>query len=808
MKFDSPTGRKLKKKRKSVAGSAEPTMTFHTRAATDEIYSIFNQPLQSELQARDDGESFCGSDYEDDDDTTASVGETTGRLSATASEFGDDDNGDVTGRNYDEATERAFQDETHGDITGVSEWSEFTGKHIPGFGPPEANENYVSESYHGVSESGCRPDDCDNDMQNNSPLSSDHSKDNSSRNKFVPLPPPDYDPPVGPYRDATVVAQNRLPFMTPIVEQTESSLGYSTMLKEKGYHYYKTPSKMTSTPAIPEMDDTVFGSPYQDLTLSPDSRFCYPIEEGSPSRSAKKLLASPPKSPFALKLVASAPRVIIQEQLCNPMDPNLRENILKNIAPPLRAYPGYFDHGSRMGGTAMDIRRYFRANGKGAKKNGTEEMVIPPMLSFEGALRDFEVKRELGEGGYAPVYLAESIDSPDSFSSDSEQEPNAQKRGLLMGRRASRDIERKSLEAIKIENAPPSAWEFYMLRISCARLSSSAYQRVMDNIVQAHELHMFKDESVLVEDFQSQGTLIDLINIARNEQNGNSGDPGLDEAVAMFFAIELFRTIEALHTCGIVHGDLKGDNCLVRLGESSVPHMNEDPAMAAGGVHYSPTGAYGWRNKGLTLIDFGRAIDMQVFRPSVQFVADWKIGSHECTEMKECRPWTYQVDMYGLASTVFMMLFGKYMEVIPVDNGSDGAALDINGGPGKTYRIKEYLKRYWEREIWSEVFDLCLNPTSAKWVEIEQRNSARSSPASGFGSGSTSRFGSPASDSDAENMDRKAHLPVVNSMRVVREMMEDWLVENAGRKGLQGQLNKLEALVAKKRGKRGSSEKF
>ncbi|KAL1960095.1 hypothetical protein VTO42DRAFT_267 [Malbranchea cinnamomea] len=798
MNFDSPTGGKLKKKRKS---SADPTMTFHTRAATDEIYSIFNQPLKAELQAPDDTESVYGSDYEEDDYT--SVGETTGQISAAGSEFGDDDNVDNTRRSYHDMAAAKLQNETQADVTGVSEWSEFTGKHLPALDLQGREESGSRHSLPGAQHrtSVNHQDNNDNNEgQNNGSLSPDQTKGNVGRRRFVPVPPPDYNPPVGPYRDAAVTAQNRLPFMTPIIEQTETSLGCSTVLREKGCHYYKTPSKMASTPAIPEMDDNILSSPFQDFTQLNHAALRYPTEDGSPSRSAKKALASPLKSSFSLRTALSVARPIIDEKQCNPMDHELREKILKNISPPLQSYPGYFDRRTQVGGNVSGIKKFFKNNGgKGTKSSSSEKMAIPPILSFNGAARDYEIKRELGEGGYAPVYLAQSVDSPDTFSSDSEQEPNDKMRGFLMGRRPSRDVERKSLEAIKIETSPPSAWEFHMLRIARARLGSSAYHRDVDSIVQAHELHLFKDESILVEDFQNQGTLIDLINTVRNEQNG--GDMGLDETVAMFFAVELFRVVEALHACGIIHGDLKGDNCLIRLGQSPVSSMDGDANTDSGTVHYSPTGAYGWRSKGLTLIDFGRAIDMLVFPASVQFVADWKIGSHECVEMKECRPWTYQIDLYGLANTIFIMLFGKYMEVIPVANGENGVALGIGGGSRKTYRIKESLKRYWEREIWSEVFDLCLNPTSAKWAEIERQNSPHSSP--------VSRFGSPASDSDADSMvdnNNKPLLPVVNSMRIVREKMEEWLVVNAGRKGLLSQLNRLEALISKKRGKRGSDK--
>lgn len=34
-----------------------------------------------------------------------------------------------------------------------------------------------------------------------------------------------------------------------------------------------------------------------------------------------------------------------------------------------------------------------------------------------------------------------------------------------------------------------------------------------------------------------------------------------------------------------------------------------------------------------------------------------------CIEMRENRPWTYQTDLYCVAATVHVMLFGEYMQV-------------------------------------------------------------------------------------------------------------------------------------------------
>ncbi|EEP76234.1 hypothetical protein UREG_01083 [Uncinocarpus reesii 1704] len=769
-------------------------MTFHTRAATDEIYSIFNQPLKAELEAAED-QSLYGSDYEEDDYTSAGESTATGRISAVNSDFGDDETG-VFERTQDINADNGFTDQTK---TGVSEWTEFSpAEHIPKVYGGSRGDIQGSGSQTNTSVSP------QNHPESYGHFGEGEEKENhihspsSKESRFVPIEPQDYNPPTGPYRDPYVVAQNRLPFMTPIIEQTEASLA-STLFREKGHLSTKTPSKIGRgfapvTPAIPEVDDLLLSSPFQDYTRTNDAVFEYTTEISSPSKVSDGFMPSIPKSP----ILQRNGHVIITEHQCNPMDHAIQAKILRSMRPSLHTYPGYHDHKMEDGGNASDIKKYFKNLAKVSKGNGGDRSpTVPPVLCFEGAVRSYAIKRELGEGGFAPVYLVESVDSPDTFT-DSEDESDGydlsprtpSPKGKIF--KTMRNAERGEFEAIKVETNPPSAWEFYMLRIAHVRLgSTSLHRRSTESIIQAHELHHFKDEVILVEDYRNQGTLIDLINLVRAEcKAGGTTEAGLDEAVSMFFAVELLRTVEGLHSCGVIHGDLKADNCLVRLDESAaLPTSLLDTDLD--NADYSPSGGHGWHNRGLTLIDFGRAIDMHAFVPGVQFIADWKVAEHECSEMKECRPWTYQVDLYGLAGIFYIMLFGKYMEVMPVSHTETGNPDRPACGLQRHYKIKESLKRYWEREIWSELFDLCLNPTSEKWTGIERQycdSKENGDPSAVAGGG------------------KGPSMPMVNSMRLVREKMEMWLAANAARKGLQGHLKKLEALISKKRARR-SSEK-
>ncbi|KAI9784261.1 MAG: hypothetical protein M1835_003622 [Candelina submexicana] len=725
----SPTGPKLKRK-----GSAEPTMTFHTKAATDEIYDIFNQPLKHSAAVEE--EFTYGSD---DDDAYTSAGESTGtgRISGT-SEFGDDE------------TEARSIGENETGVKSVTEWSNFTtSKHVPRLDEAEGetddqknidvqDENVApveDTQYEGI------PDYPEGLVTPVSPT----PEDLPLRTRFIPLPPENYEAPTRPFRDASQASLNRLPFMTPIVEKTESSLAPSTVYIEKDYFNSKTPSRAhgDGSSAATHLVDDLWSSPFQEIineAVITDRKLLQPALS-KPSK-AKTVPPIGTKATAVVKAVDSQEKVskgpLITDAQCNPVDDYTRDIIFEKLQPPLSSYEGFFERKGRVNGRSAEIRKYAKAVTKVSKNSSektTSNLSMPPLLNFKGADRKYMVKRELGKGAFAPVYLVENVHEDEDQVQDTD-EPSVKGKDRF-------GPSRKNLEAMKMED-PPTAWEFYIMRQAKRRLGVS---RAADSIIHAYETHLFADECFLFLEYRDQGTLLDLVNIAKAEASSCSGV--MDETLVMFFTIELFRTVESLHSKGILHGDLKADNCLVRF----------DPvADSEWSSRYRPDGTGGWNAKGIALIDFGRGIDMKTFRHDVQFIADWKTGPQDCAEMREMRPWTYQVDYHGLAGIIHSLLFGKYIDTV----AEKGAAL--GNGATRTHRIREGLKRYWQQEIWGEVFDLLLNP--GKGVEAEEGG----------------------------------RLPVLRGMRRVREGMEEWLVGNCERgRGLKGGIRRLEEAIRERR---------
>ncbi len=176
-------------------------------------------------------------------------------------------------------TSEAGDDETS-DVKSVSEWSEFSAqKHIPKMDDETDNEEDKEGSDFDVSDL----------IDTKDPEDDNNTKDSSpkTRTSFVPLQHQDYEAPTRAYRDPAEVANNRLPFMTPITERTESSMGLITEAKPKPqYASAKTHSKRSSLDVPIEEDE------YDDEDFEPPSS---PLQEifsdaRSPSKSIQPAL--------------------------------------------------------------------------------------------------------------------------------------------------------------------------------------------------------------------------------------------------------------------------------------------------------------------------------------------------------------------------------------------------------------------------------------------------------------------------------------------------------------------------------------
>ena len=407
---------------------------------------------------------------------------------------------------------------------------------------------------------------------------------------------------------------------------------------------------------------------------------------------------------------------------CNPFDPQIVTTLLRLIPPD----PGFNDLRSTDAQQLDALQKFAKKKTRRASGNSTSSKQLQDSETLDIRLhnRHFAVVDKLGEGGFGAVFEAIDLDLASKHNSDDEDSDEDE------------DADEANRVALKVVR-PRNLWEFHILR----RIHATLPTTVRRSIVTPQALYAFRDESFLVLELRKQGTLLDIVNRASAAGITQVGGC-MDELLVMFFAVELLRALDGLHRAGFVHGDVKIDNCLLRLEDVPGP-------ASAWAAAYDPAGAGGWACKGVTLIDFGRALDTRLWPPAQRFVADWPVDARDCPEMRDGRPWTFEPDYFGLAGVVFCMLYGRYIDAAAVARGPPGGA----DGDGR-YRLATPFKRYWQGELWTRLFDVLLNPTLVR---------------------------------------PDGSLPVTDELAAVRGEMEAWLQANCNRasNSLKGLLKKI-----------------
>nr|KAF6429000.1 BUB1 mitotic checkpoint serine/threonine kinase [Molossus molossus] len=299
----------------------------------------------------------------------------------------------------------------------------------------------------------------------------------------------------------------------------------------------------------------------------------------------------------------------------NPWDDQLIFKLLSRLSQPVRSSPNAFEWHCKL-------------------------PAIKPKTEFQlGSLLVY-IDHLLGEGAFAQVYEVTHGDVKDTKS--------------------------KQKFVLKVQK-PANPWEFYIGTQLMDRLRPDARHM----FIKFYSAHFFQDGSVLVGDLYSYGTLLNAVNLYKN-----TPEKVMPQALVLSFAIRMLYMVEQIHSCEIIHGDIKPDNFI--LGSRFLEQDGEDDDLSAG----------------LALIDLGQSIDMKLFPKGTAFTARCETSGFQCTEMLSNRPWNYQIDYFGVAATVYCMLFGSYMKV---------------KNEGGVWKPEGLFRRLPHLDMWNEFFHIMLN---------------------------------------------------------------------------------------------------
>ncbi|XP_017153887.1 uncharacterized protein LOC108163237 [Drosophila miranda] len=250
----------------------------------------------------------------------------------------------------------------------------------------------------------------------------------------------------------------------------------------------------------------------------------------------------------------------------------------------------------------------------------------------------FNIDKEVGRGSFGSVYKAT-------------------------------DSRTGNVVALKYQK-PPNTWEIYICDQVLKRIKEP---EVLPGLMDISTAIIAPNASLIATEFSPFGSLLDINNKIRQATT-----KVMHESLVMHFTAQICNIVDHLHRQHIVHADIKPDNFLLMR----VPSVD------------SPLPS-------LRLIDFGCAIDMSLFpdREHTKFRKVVQTESFTCIEMQEGRPWSYETDLFCIAATVHVMLFGEYMQ--PQKRGA-------------TWDIRQKLPRYLKKHVWSKFFGELLNMQADK----------------------------------------------------------------------------------------------
>lgn len=254
---------------------------------------------------------------------------------------------------------------------------------------------------------------------------------------------------------------------------------------------------------------------------------------------------------------------------------------------------------------------------------------------------EYHMVKKIGQGGMAHVYLVQNTNT-------------------------------LSFYGLKVQQ-PPHPWEFYILYQMYKRKKQ---QKNRLRVLPVYEFHQYIDKSYFIMPHIQHGTLLDALNLYRNNQ------PSMPEPIVLLFTLQLLQQVIALHNIHISHNDLKLDNIML------VKRRTEKLKLPA-----------------LVMIDFGRSIDLTLFNNAI-YKADWPpVCALSDYPLLNKGYYPIHADYWQLATMVHLLLFSVPMKYIYKNN---------------RYSIQNTIRRYWNKSLWVTFFETLLNPQEANLQELIQ----------------------------------------------------------------------------------------
>lgn len=173
--------------------------------------------------------------------------------------------------------------------------------------------------------------------------------------------------------------------------------------------------------------------------------------------------------------------------------------------------------------------------------------------------------------------------------------------------------------------------------------------------------------------------LVDLANIYKLKLGEH-----VPEIVCLHYVSRMLRHLEQLHWKGkIIHCDVKPDNFVMCTLDCGDNHHRD--------IQFSD----------LMLVDFGRAVDLEdhtdggIEARSVLFRGDACEHDAQCLAMRAGKPWSYDVDTFGILACAHVLLWGTHISLRKGKNGR--------------WYLTNSFKRYWQKDLWTSIFDKLLN---------------------------------------------------------------------------------------------------